>query len=84
MSITSSVSSAELLQFIEKVERLEEEKASVQDQIKEVLIEAKSQGFDTKIMRQIIRLRKMKKDELAEHQDLLDMYLHALGMQPKE
>lgn len=84
MSITSSVSAAELRQFIEKVERLEEEKAAVQDQIKEVLIEAKSQGFDTKIMRQIIRLRKMKKDELAEHQDLLDMYLHALGMQQKD
>jgi uncharacterized protein (UPF0335 family) len=84
MPITSSVSAAELRQFIEKVERLEEEKAAVQDQIKEVLIEAKSQGFDTKIMRQIIRLRKMKKDELAEHQDLLDMYLHALGMQPKD
>ena len=81
MSITSSVSAAELRQFIEKVERLEDEKAELQNQIKEVLGEAKSQGFDTKIMRQVIRMRKMKKEELLEQQELLDMYTHALGMQ---
>ncbi|MCX7344020.1 MAG: DUF2312 domain-containing protein [Proteobacteria bacterium] len=81
MSITSSVSAAELRQFIEKVERLEDEKAELQNQIKEVLGEAKSQGFDTKIMRQVIRMRKMKKEELIEQQELLDMYTHALGMQ---
>lgn len=81
MSITSSVSAAELRQFIEKVERLEDEKSEVQNQIKEVLIEAKSQGFDTKIMRQVIRMRKMKKEELIEQQELLDIYTQALGMQ---
>ena len=81
MSITSSVSAAELRQFIEKVERLEDEKNEIQGQIKEVLDEAKAQGFDTKIMRQIIRMRKMKKEDLIEQQELLDIYAQALGMQ---
>lgn len=81
MSITSSVSAAELRQFIEKIERLDDEKAEIQNQIKEVLGEAKAQGFDTKIMRQVIRMRKMKKEELIEQQELLDVYTHALGMQ---
>jgi uncharacterized protein (UPF0335 family) len=81
MSITSSVSAAELRQFIEKVERLEDEKTEIQNQIKEVLGEAKSQGFDTKVMRQVIRMRKMKKEDLIEQQELLDMYTIALGMQ---
>ena len=81
MSITSSVSAAELRQFIEKVERLEDEKTELQNQVKEVLGEAKAQGFDIKIMRQVIRMRKMKKEDLIEQQELLDMYTHALGMQ---
>ncbi len=81
MSITSSVSAAELRQFIEKVERLEDEKTEIQNQIKEVLGEAKAQGFDPKVMRQVIRMRKMKKEDLIEQQELLDMYTQALGMQ---
>ena len=81
MSITSSVSSAELRQFIEKVERLEDEKKAIQDQIKEVMDEAKAQGFDAKIMRIIIRMRKMKKEDLLEEQEILDIYTNALGMQ---
>ena len=81
MSITSSVSAAELRQFIEKVERLEDEKNEIQNQVKEVLGEAKAQGFDTKVMRQVIRMRKMKKEDLIEQQELLDMYTQALGMQ---
>jgi len=81
MSINSSVSAAELRQFIEKVERLDEDKAEIQNHIKDVLSEAKAQGFDTKIMRQVIRMRKMKKEELIEQQELLDVYTHALGMQ---
>lgn len=80
MSITSSVSSAELRQFIEKVERLEDEKKELQDQIKEVLGEAKAQGFDPKIMRIILRMRKMKKEDLLEEQQILDVYTDALGM----
>ncbi len=81
MSITSSVSSAELRQFIEKVERLDDEKKAIQDQIKEVMDEAKAQGFDAKIMRIIIRMRKMKKEDLLEEQEILDIYTNALGMQ---
>lgn len=84
MSITSSVSSAELRQFIEKIERLEEDKAEIQNHIKDVLSEAKAQGFDTKIMRQVIRMRKMKQEELIEQQELLDIYTHALGMVVEE
>jgi uncharacterized protein (UPF0335 family) len=80
MSITSSVGSAELRQFIEKVERLEDEKKELQDQIKEVLGEAKAQGFDPKIMRIILRMRKMKKEDLLEEQQILDVYTNALGM----
>lgn len=81
MSINSSVSAAELRQFIEKIERLEEDKTEIQNHIKDILTEAKAQGFDTKIMRQVIRMRKMKKEELIEQQELLDVYTHALGMQ---
>ena len=81
MSITPSVSSAELRQFIEKVEHLEEEKKAIQDQIKEIMGEAKAQGFDAKIMRIIIRMRKMKKEDLLQEQEILDIYTHALGMQ---
>lgn len=81
MSINSSVSAAELRQFIEKIERLEEDKTEIQNHIKDVLTEAKAQGFDTKIMRQVIRMRKMKREELIEQQELLDVYIHALGMQ---
>lgn len=76
----SSVSAQELRQFIEKIERLEDEKSETQNQIKEILAEAKSQGFDTRIMRQIIRMRKMKKEDLIEQQELIDIYTEALGM----
>ena len=81
MTITSSISSAELLQFIEKIERLEDEKKEILAQIKEVLDEAKAQGFDPKIMRIIIRMRKMKKADLLDEQQMLDVYTNALGMQ---
>lgn len=80
MSIPSSVSGDELRQFIEKIEHLEEDKAEIQNHIKDVLSEAKAQGFDTKVMRQVIRMRKMKQEELIEQHELLDVYTHALGM----
>lgn len=76
-----SISAQELRQFIEKVERLEDEKAEVQNQIKEIMAESKAKGFDTKVMRQIIRMRKMKKEDLIEQQELIDIYTQALGMQ---
>ena len=80
MSINSSVSAAELRQFIEKIERLDEDKAEIQNHIKDVLSEAKAQGFDTKVLRQIVRIRKIDRAKLEEHEELMDLYKHALGM----
>lgn len=75
-----AVPAGELKSFIERVERLEEEKAALTADIREVYSEAKAQGFDTKIMRQVVRLRKMDKIEREEQQTLLDLYLDAVGM----
>jgi uncharacterized protein (UPF0335 family) len=74
------VTADELKQFIERVERLEEEKRDIAEQIKEVMAEAKGRGYDTKIMRKIIALRKREADDIAEEEALLDMYKQALGM----
>src|ERR1700748_3117100 len=71
-----------LRQYIERIERLEEEKKTIAEDIKEVFAEAKGTGFDTKIMRQIIRIRKMDQDDLDEQETLLDVYKRALGMIP--
>ena len=76
----SVVAADQLRSLIERVERLEEEKASIAADIKEVFAEAKGNGFDVKIMKQIIKLRKMDKSEIDEQEALLDMYLSALGM----
>lgn len=77
------VSSGELRQFIEKIERLEEEKAELMETIREVFAEAKGGGFDVKIMKQVLKMRKMKQDELMEQEELLTLYLQALGMVPE-
>lgn len=66
--------------LIERVERLEEEKKGISDDIRDVYAEAKSVGYDVKIMRQIVRLRKMKPDDRAEMDMLLDTYKAALGL----
>jgi uncharacterized protein (UPF0335 family) len=71
-----------LKSFIERIERLEEERKTLSEDIKEVYAEAKGTGFDTKIMRQLIRLRKMDKDDLDEQETLLDVYKRAIGMLP--
>src|SRR5258708_36005797 len=73
-----------LKSFIERIERLEEERRALGADIKEVYAEAKGTGFDTKIMRQVIRLRRMDKDDLDEQESLLDVYKRALGMLPAE
>ncbi|MBB4212801.1 uncharacterized protein (UPF0335 family) [Rhodothalassium salexigens DSM 2132] len=72
------VSGAQLRQFIERIERLGAEKQEIADDIKDVYAEAKANGFDPKIMRQVIRLRKMETQERQELETLLDVYLHAL------
>ncbi|MFM5924467.1 MAG: DUF2312 domain-containing protein [Novosphingobium sp.] len=66
--------------LIERVERLEEEKKGIADDIKDVYAEAKAVGYDAKIMRQIVRLRKMKPDDRAEMEAILDVYKAALGL----
>jgi len=77
-----TISSGQLRQYIEKVERLEEEKAALMDAIREVFAEAKGNGFDVKIMKQVLKMRKMKQEELMEQEELLTLYLQALGMVP--
>lgn len=72
-----------LKQYIEKVERLEREKAEVAEHIREVFAEAKGNGFEPKVMRQILKERKMDRDELDEQETLLMMYKRALGMLPE-
>ncbi|HEY2071308.1 MAG TPA: DUF2312 domain-containing protein [Rhizomicrobium sp.] len=69
-----------LKSFIERVERLEEEKTALVADIREVYSEAKGQGFDTKIMRQVVRLRKLDTADRQEQDAILDLYLGALGM----
>src|SRR5438045_9172843 len=71
-----------LRSLIERIERLEEEKRTLAADIKEVYAEAKGTGFDTKIMRQLIRIRRMDKDDLDKQETLLDVYKRALGMLP--
>jgi len=76
----SAASDDRLRLLIERVERLEEEKKGIADDIKDVYSEAKAVGYDTKIMRQIVRLRKMRPDDRREMQTILETYLVALGM----
>lgn len=71
------ITADQLRAYIERIERLEEEKAGLGNDIKEVFAEAKANGFDTKVMRQV---RRLDRDDRAEQQSLLDLYLHALGM----
>jgi uncharacterized protein (UPF0335 family) len=82
MPDVGGVAGDRLKSFIERIERLEEEKRALAEDIKEVFAEAKGTGFDTKIMRQIIKIRKMDKDDLDEQETLLDVYKRALGMIP--
>ncbi|MBY8333139.1 DUF2312 domain-containing protein [Qipengyuania pacifica] len=66
--------------LIERIERLEEEKKGIADDVRDVYAEAKAVGYDTKIMRQVIRLRAMKPDERSEQETILEMYKAALGI----
>ena len=75
-----AVTADELRQFIERYEQLESEKKDVADQQKELMAEAKGRGYDTKVMRKVIAMRKRKPDELAEEEAVLEVYKAALGM----
>ena len=83
MPDVAGIAGDRLRSLIERIERLEEEKRTLAADIKEVFAEAKGSGFDTKIMRQLIRLRRMDKDDLDEQETLLDVYKRALGMLPE-
>lgn len=80
MADVGGVAAERLQQIVMRIERLEEEKQALAGDIKEVYAEAKSAGFDTKILRQVIRMRKLDKAELQEQEALLDLYRQALGM----
>ena len=84
MADVDGIAGEQLKSFIERIERLEEEKRVLGEDIKEVYAEAKGTGFDPKIMRQLIRIRKMDKDEHDEQESLLDLYKRALGMLPED
>ncbi|OWZ25121.1 DUF2312 domain-containing protein [Wolbachia endosymbiont of Wuchereria bancrofti] len=74
----------ELKGYVERIEKLEQEKKNVQDQIRDVYAKAADKGWNTKVMKQIIRLRKMEDDDRAEQEILLDTYKRALGMSCEE
>jgi uncharacterized protein (UPF0335 family) len=77
---TYKVTADELRQFVERWERLEAEKKDIADQQKEVMAEAKGRGYDTKVIRKVIALRKRDRDDIAEEEAILEMYKAALGM----
>jgi uncharacterized protein (UPF0335 family) len=75
-----NVTADELRQFIERYEQLESEKKDIAANQKEVMAEAKGRGYDTKVMRKVIAMRKRNRDEIAEEEAVLEMYMSALGM----
>ena len=80
MADVGGIAADRLRSFVERIERLEEEKAALSADVREVYAEAKSVGFDSKIIRQIIRLRKLDGSDRREQEELLDLYKTALGM----
>lgn len=81
MADGGGIAGERLRSFIQRIERLEEEKKTISDDIREVYAEAKSNGFDPRIMRQVVRLRKMEAADRQEQEALLETYLAALGME---
>ena len=79
MTTLGSNSSNQLKSFVERVERLSEEKKSIADDIKDVYAEAKSNGYDVKALREVVKLRKRDKDELQAFEETVETYRHALG-----
>lgn len=78
---TGGISGERLRSFIKRIEKLEEDKAAVGEDLKEVYAEAKGTGFDTKIIHQIVRLRKMEIEKRRENEELLELYKAAIGME---
>ncbi len=80
MSTLPSSAQNQLRQFVEQIERLEQEKKALSDDLRDKYLEAKAVGFDVKALRTIVRMRKKSKTEREEEESILDVYLHALGM----
>jgi len=80
MTDIGGISAERLRSFVERIERLEEERRTLGENVKEIYSEAKSNGYDTKILRQVIKIRRMDKDDRDEAETLLEIYLKALGM----
>ena len=80
MADVGGIAADRLKSFIERIERLEEEKAALTADLREVYAEAKATGFDTKIMRQVVKLRKMDSNDRQEQEELLDLYKRAVGL----
>ncbi len=80
MADVEGVAQDQLKSIIERIERLEEEKKTISDDIKDVYGEAKANGFDTKVLRKIVALRKRDRDERREEEAILELYMQALGM----
>ncbi len=80
MTTLQGATQNQLRQFVEQIERLEEEKKAISDDIRDKFAEAKAVGFDVKALRQVIRLRKKSKADRQEEEAILETYLHALGM----
>lgn len=78
--MAESVAQDQLRAFVERIERMEEEKKAIAEDIKEIYAEAKGNGFDTKVLRQVIRIRKQDRAERLEQEAILELYLAALGM----
>ena len=83
MTVVGGVAGDQLRSYIERIERLEEEKAGIATDIREVFAEAKANGFDVKTMRQVLKIRKMDHNERDEQEHMLDLYKRALGMLPE-
>jgi len=79
-SSSDPVNGGQLRAFVERIERLEEEKKALADDIKDVYAEAKGNGFDTKVIRKVVSIRRQDRDKRREEEEILDLYLAALGM----
>ena len=80
MAEAANFAKSQLKVLVGRIERLEEEKKAISDDIRDVYAEAKGNGYDTKAMRAVVRLRKQDKDERMEYEAVLETYLHALGL----
>lgn len=80
MAVEDSVAQDQLKAFVERIERMEEEKAAIASDIRDIYAEAKGNGFDTKVLRQVVKIRKQDHSERMEMEAILELYLQALGM----